>query len=152
MTINSEINNNIAPDSSFLDQLALNVENQTKVIGSIHQDRSESKTSKQKFEDLHELAQRLILNAFSDNKEVTPSEPCPSASEFFKKKSVGKASDLLSTSLLNNYKCHVEISTGLVTALFNGVFLRDREDFPCNFSFFLYTERNHWQQLTERLT
>ena len=44
--IQQDITSNLVPDSSFLDQLALNVKNQTKVMESIQQDRSDSNKSR----------------------------------------------------------------------------------------------------------
>ena len=90
-----------------------------------------------KFDDLHDSCKRLILNASSSNGESMLDKPCETATKFYKKKSIGKASDYLSTTLFQDFKCCVDISTGLVTALFDGNFLCDKEDSPSNFSFFL---------------
>ena len=118
---NSRISNN---DLSFFNELALNVRSQTQVMENIRLDQAESrKNTKAKFEDFHDSCKRLILNASSINRESTKDEPCKTASEFYKKKSVGKASDFLSTTLAQEFKCCTDISTGLVSALFNGNFL-----------------------------
>ena len=95
------------------------------------------KSKKNSFEDLHDSSKRLILNASSSNGESTPDSICNYAKMFFNIKSVGKASDYLATTLAQDFKCCVQISTVLVTALCDGNFLRDKEDSPGNFSFFM---------------
>ena len=49
--------------------------------------------------------------------------------------------DFLAVTLTNELGCIVNIESGLVTALFHGHFLREREDSPGNFSFFLVPKK-----------
>ena len=71
---------------------------------------------------------------------MTPVKPSLKCETVFKKKSVSQAKQYLIESLADK-GCIVEIETGLVTALVNGQFLRDREDTPSNFSIFLVPKR-----------
>ena len=79
----------------------------------------------------------LILNASSTDGITAAILPTDSCKEFYMKKNISKALDLLSTTMSQEYECCVQLETGLVTALHAGHFLRDREDSPSNFSFFL---------------
>ena len=108
-----------------------------KMQDSVEQSSSDRK---EKFGDLHDSTKLLILNASSRNGEVTPIKPSLTCEAFFKKKSVSQSKQFLIESL-SDAGCIVEIETGLVTALVNGQFLRDREDTPSNFSIFLVSQR-----------
>ena len=50
--------------------------------------------------------------------------------------------DYLHNTLTQDSECCVMIDTGLVTALHVGHFVRDRDDSPSNFSFFLTPKRH----------
>lgn len=66
--------------SSFFNELDLNVQQQTKVMESICLDNAESRSiQKLKFENLHDLFQRLILNASSLNRESILDSPVTTA-------------------------------------------------------------------------
>ena len=86
---------------------------------------------------MHDSSKLLILNASSEDGNIAPETPIETCIQFFKQKTLAKALDFLQTSLTNNFNCCVAIELGLVTALYSGHFLRDREDSPSNFSFFL---------------
>ena len=130
-------------NTDAIQQLATSVQNQTDLIEELKQSRTEaSKEKKQKFADLHESAQRLILNASSQNGEVTPSTPSTNCASFFSKSSATKAANYLSTTLQDTYKCNPDLQSGFTQALFDGHFLCDREDSPSNFSFFLCPRKN----------
>ena len=137
-----------APPSSTtntdaIQQLAVSVQNQTDLIEELKQSRTEaSKEKKQKFADLHESAQRLVLNASSQNGEVTPANPSTNCITFYSKSSAAKAANYLTSTLQDTYKCTPDLQTGFTQALFDGHFLRDREDSPSNFSFFLCPRKN----------
>jgi len=62
-------------NASNLDELTLSIRTQTSVLEQFHQDRKEEKDKKNKFDNLHESTQRLILNASSLNGERTPDKP-----------------------------------------------------------------------------
>ena len=96
-----------------------------------------SSTKNKKFEDLHEAAKQMIMNATSTDGEEKGLEMAETCKEFFTKKNLSIAKDYLIETMNSRFKCVVEIDTGLVTALANGHFLRDRADTPSNFSFFL---------------
>ena len=104
-----------------------------KIQGNVEQSSSDKK---EKFGDLHDSTKLLILNVSSKNGEVTPIKPSLTCEVFFKNKSVSQSKQFLIESL-SDAGCIVEIETGLVTALVNGQFLRDREDTPSNFCIFL---------------
>ena len=108
-----------------------------KIQESVAQNPSDKK---EKFDNLHESTKLLILNASSRNGEVTPIKPSLQCETFFKKKSASQAKQYLIDSLADKW-CIVEIETGLVTALVNWQFPRDREDTPSNFSIFLVSKR-----------
>ena len=133
---NTEIQNN--QNGEMFLALANSIQVQTQFFEKFQQDRAADKEEKRhKFDDLHESSKQLILNASSidcHSPSTTPSHHC---SEFFKKQSVSKAADYLTTTLTQEFNCCVTIESGLVTALYSGHFQRDREDSPGNFSFFL---------------
>ena len=56
---------------------------------------------------------------------------------FLAKRPFPRPLDYLQTTLDQELECCVHIDTGLIAALHAGHFLRDREDSPSNFSFFL---------------
>ena len=118
--------------------LANSIQVQTQFFEQFQQDRKADKDEKrQKFDDLHESSKTLILNASSTDGHSPTETPSAHCCEFFKKQSVSKAADYLTTTLTQEYNCCVSIESGLVTALYSGHFQRDREDSPGNFSFFL---------------
>ena len=84
----------------------------------------------------------MILNASSQNKEVTPATPSSHCNEFFKKSSAAKAGSFLTTTLKDTYNCFPDFQPGFIQALYDGHFLRDREDSPSNFSIFLCPRLN----------
>ena len=119
-----------------LHELASNIKSQTLVLEKMRQDKSEEKGAK-KWESLHESSKRMILHASSTNGESTPSNPGKLCSEFYNKTTVGKVMDFLATTLKEEQGCIIDLSPGLVSALLSGKFVRDREDSPNNFSFFM---------------
>jgi len=126
---------NAAADSA-LHELSGNIKNQTDVLEKMRQDKAEeSKEKNHKFDSLHESTKRLILNASSVDGESIPSVPEETCKLFYAKTTVGKAMDYLAMTLREKFGCVVEISTGLVSALYTGKFIREREDSPSNFSF-----------------
>ena len=125
-------------NDEIIQSLAHSINNQTLVFESFRQEKQEEKEEKKnKFADLHDTTKLLIMNASSIDAESIPNEPTTSCKEFFNKKNISKAMDFLLTTLSQDLKCCVDIDTGLVTALYAGQFLRDRDDSPSNFSFFL---------------
>jgi hypothetical protein len=96
--------------------------------------REEKKT---KFSDLHDSCKRLILNASSQNGAVAAGTPSIHCEEFYRKSSAAKAGNYLVSTLKDTYGCHPEFQQGFIQAIYDGHFLRDREDSPSNFSFFL---------------
>ena len=118
--------------------MANSLQNQTDLIEELKVGREEARTeNKVKFDDLHGSSSRLILNATSQNGEVTPGKPSTHCSEFYSKTSAAKAGNYLVSTLKDTYKCHPDLQQGLVQALYDGHFLRDREDSPSNCIFFL---------------
>ena len=125
-------------NTDAVQQLAVNLQNQTDLIEELKIGREEARSEKKvKFDDLHGSSSRLILNASSQNGEVTPGKPSSHCAEFFAKTSASKAGNFLVTTLKDEYSCHPDLQQGLIQALYDGHFLRDREDTPGNFSFFL---------------
>lgn len=129
----------VSPEAqAAINALASNLQNQTTVLEQFRQERSEARDEKKnKFEHLHDSAKLLILNASSSDGESIPSTPAESCIKFYEKSTVGKAMDYLSTTLQEKYQCQTDLSSGLVSALYSGRFLRERSDSPSNFSFFL---------------
>ena len=124
-------------DDTVVQSLADSINNQSNLLEAFRQEKAEEKEKTNRFDALHDSSKLLILNASADGSNITPSNPTTTCEEFFKKKNLSKASDYLITTLTQDYECCVQIDTGLITALFSGHFLRDREDSPSNFSFFL---------------
>ena len=124
--------------AEIIQTLAYSINSQTDVLEQMRQDKQDASTEKQsKFNDLHDSTKQMILNASSTDGETTPDEPTEHCTEFFKKKNISKALDYLQTTLERSLECCAHIDTGLATALYAGHFLREREDSPSNFSFFL---------------
>ena len=131
-----------ATNSQMFQNLAASIESQTQLFESIRQEKQEEKLEKQnKYLELHDSARSLILNASSEDGLNTQLEPSGHCIEFYNKKNISKAMDYLLTTLTHEYKCCVTMDTGLVTALYSGHFLRDRDDSPSNFSFFLLPKK-----------
>ena len=128
----------VVGNTDAIQQLANSLQNQTDLIEELKVGRKEARNEKKvKFDDLRGSSSRLILNASSQNGEVTPVKPSTHCLEFYSKSSTAKASNYLITTLKDTYKCHPDLQHGFVQALYDGHFLRDREDAPSNFSFFL---------------
>ena len=130
--------NNTNVNEDIIQSLAHSIDNQTLIFENIRQDKQEEKEEKKnKFSDLHDTTKLLIMNASSIDAESVPDDPVTSCKEFFNKKNISKAMDFMLTTLSQDLRCCVDIDTGLVTALYAGQFLRDRDDSPSIFSFFL---------------
>ena len=125
-------------NTDAIQQLATSLQNQTDLIEELKVGCEEARDEKKvKFDDLHGLSGCLILNALSQNGGVTPGKASSYCLEFYSKTSAAKASNFLVTTMKDTYKCHPGLQQGLVQALYNGHFLRNREDSPRYFSFFL---------------
>ena len=125
-------------NNEVIQSLAHSIDTQTILFENMRQEKAEEKEEKQnKYSDLHDSTKLLILNASSHDGECTPDQPVQSCIDFFNKKNISKALDFLTMSLSQELNCCVNIETGLVTALYSGHFVRDREDSPSNFSFFM---------------
>ena len=130
--------NNNGVNDAIIQSLTYSIDNQTTLFENLRQEKQDEKEEKlNKYGDLHDSTKLLILNASSPDGEITPIEPVLNCKEFFNKKNVTKALDYLESTLTQDLGCCVSIETGLVTALYSGHFLRDREDSPSNFSFFM---------------
>ena len=128
--------------SQMFQNLAASIESQTQLFESICLEKHDEKLEKQnKYLELHDSAKSLILNASSEDGLNSLAEPSGHCIEFYNKKNISKAMDYLLTTLTHEYKCCVTMDTGLVTALYSGHFLRDRDDSPGNFSFFLLPKK-----------
>ena len=124
--------------ADIVQTLAHSITSQTEVWEKMRQDKQTAKEEKDnKFSNLHDSARLMILNASSIDGEDTPGTPTTHCTNFFSRKNISKALDYLQTTLDHEMECCVHIDTGLVAALHAGHFLRDREDSPSNFSFFL---------------
>ena len=131
-----------AASSEMMQSLALSIKQASKVMEKFREDKLTETIKKDKFLNLHESAQRMILNASSISGETSPEKPSQSCSKFFSKSSVSQAKEFLSTSLEEDYGCCVELQDGFVSALFAGHFTRDRADIPSNFSLFLVPKKS----------
>lgn len=119
-------------------ELSGSIRNNTLVMEKFRQENSEARSEKKNiFGSLHDSAQLLILNASSTNGEFIPTSPVQTCKEFYEKSTVGKAMDFFDTTMKEKFNCYADISTGFITALYTGKFLRERSDSPSNFSFFL---------------
>ena len=140
-SIQNSLDNNSSTDtqsSQMFQNLAASIETQTQLFESIRQEKQEEKLEKQnKYLDLHDSAKLLILNASCEDGISCPIEPSGHCIEFYNKNNISKAMDYILSTLTHEYKCCVTMDTGLITALYSGHFLRDRDDSPSNFSFFL---------------
>ena len=138
----SNNSNNGGMNEEIIQSLTHSIDNQTILFESLRQDKQDEKEEKtNKYGDLHDSTKLLILNASSVEGDLVPTEPVLSCKDFFNKKNISKALDFLDTSLSQDLGCCVSIDTGLVTALYSGHFLRDREDSPSNFSFFMIPKK-----------
>ena len=125
-------------NETMIQSLAHSIDNQTLLFENMRQEKQDEKDAKlNKYAELHDSTKLLLCNASSTDAETALEEPVESCKEFFNKKNLSKALDYLVTSLSQDLKCCVSIETGLVTALHGGHFLRDKEDSPSNFSFFM---------------
>ena len=133
---NTSIGNQIS--NEMLQSLSNSIQHQSDLFETFQREKKEDRDEKKnKYSDLHDSSQQLILNASSVDGRIAPEEPTTQCIDFFMKKNISKAMDFLMTTLTQDLRCCVDIDTGLVTALFGGHFIRDREDSPSNFSFFL---------------
>ena len=124
--------------ADIVQTLAHSINTQTDVWEKMRQDKKEaSKEKSNKFSNLHDSTQLMILNASSLDGEDSPGIPTDHCTNFFAKTNISKALDYLQTTLDQEMECCVQLETGLIAALHAGHFLRDREDSPGNFSFFL---------------
>ena len=124
--------------ANIVQTLAHSITSQTEVWEKMRQDKIDAKDEKSnKFTDLHDSTQLMILNASSIDGEDAPGVPTDYCTTFFGKKNISKALDYLQTTLDQEMECCIQLDTGLVAALHAGHFTRDREDSPGNFSFFL---------------
>ena len=147
--LNNDPNNNQV-SNEMLQSLSNSIQHQTDLFETFQREKQEDKDDKKnKYTDLHDSSQQLILNASSADGITAPEEPTAQCIEFFKKKNISKAMDFLTTTLSQDLRCCVDIGSGLVTALFSGHFIRDREDSPSNFSFFLTPKKQ--PMTTDRL-
>ena len=129
----------ITPD--IFQTLAYNINSQTEIFEKTRQDKQDAKNEKfNRFDNLHNSRQLMILNASSTDGETTPENPTDHCTEFCSKTNISKALDYLQTSLDHELDCCVHIESGLVASLHAGHVLREREDSPSNFSFFANTE------------
>lgn len=125
-------------DTAAIHALANNVKEQADILERMRQDKSAERDEKKiKFDKLHDSTKNLILQASSPNRECTPLSPVKTCTNFYEKTTVAKAMDYLKMVMKEKLNCSVDISTGLVTALYTGKFTRERDDAPCNFSFFM---------------
>ena len=135
-------NNGSGFNDEIIQSLTHSIDNQTVLFESLRQEKQDEKEEKSnKYSDLHDSTKRLILNASSIDGESIPTEPIITCLNFFNKKNISKALDFLESSLSQDLKCCATVETGLVTALYNGHFLRDRDDSPSNFSFFMIPKK-----------
>ena len=124
--------------TDIVQTLAYSINSQTEIFEKMRQDKQDSKNEKtNRFDNLHDSCQLMILNASSTDGETIPESPTDHCAEFFSKKNISKALDYLQTTLDHELNCCVQIESGLVASLHAGHFLREREDSPSNFSFFL---------------
>ena len=136
-TVTNYNQNPQAISDEVVQSLAQSINTQSQLFETFRQEKSDEKEKSNKFETLHDSTKMLILNASSTDGITAAILPTDSCKEFYMKKNISKALDLLSTTMSQEYECCVQLETGLVTALHAGHFLRDREDSPSNFSFFL---------------
>lgn len=124
--------------SPAIQELAGNVREQATILEKMRQDKSNKREEKkQRFDKLHDSTKNMILQASSEDGEAVPSLPAETCQNFYEKTTVAKAMDYLKITMKDKFNCSVDISTGLVTALYTGNFVRERDDAPCNFSFFM---------------
>ena len=127
-------------DSSLV--LATNIQNQTSMMERLIDKRdAEKEGKKSKFENLSDSSKNLMLNASSPDGEYVPLTPQASCTNFFSKKDGAKARDLLEETLELKIGCVVSVDKGAALALYAGVFVRDIDDLPSNFSFFLVPKK-----------
>jgi len=137
-SISPDPNTQPLANTDAVQQLAASVQNQTNLMEEIKKGREDAKEEKKtKFSDLHDSCQRLILNASSQNGVVAAGKPSSHCEEFYRKSSAAKAGNYLASILKDVYGCHPDFQQGFIQAIYDGHYLRDREDSPSNFSFFL---------------
>ena len=118
--------NNVSPtatgrsspiDSQVMQQLNLSVQKNTDLIERLDSAKESDRDSKKaKFDDLSDSSKNLILNASSNNGEVTPGAPNRLCAKFYSKKTSAKAKDFLQDTLTNTFNCIISLDHGMATA------------------------------------
>ena len=99
--------------------------------------RKAKEIKKKKFDDISELSKALILNASAaENALCTHATPCRTCEDFYAKKNALKAQEFLE-EFLKTAGCVAKVNQGMSLALYAGLFLRDVDDLPGNFTIFL---------------
>eukprot|EP00978_Attheya_sp_CCMP212_P016939 scaffold44783_cov43-Attheya_sp.AAC.2 len=134
----------ISPSASVQDvtmqAIATGMMINNKTLEKMHDQRTTvSEDKKKKFNKLHAVRVRMILNASSEDRSgVTPTAPCKDIQGFYECKTVGEAKIHLEHSLSTVYGCIINFSTGFVTALYSGAFIWDcpgKRNNWCGFQF-----------------
>ena len=102
---------------------------------------SSESSDKKGFMKLDKAVRNMILNTLSSNSEIQAGAPCPACENFFRQSSHGSAKLSFIRSMKYDYGALVDVSTEVITSLFNGGFAWSHEDSPSNFSLFSFPER-----------
>ena len=136
-----EVNNTEA-----LSQLATNVSKQTVILQQLNnlaEDRSSKKIKKKGVNAIHPSFKAMILAASSTDADATFTTPVTTCTEFFNQIPAVHTKIHLLQTLTHVFRCTVNISVPLATALFYGNFLWDRPDTPNNLCSLLFTKPSY---------
>jgi hypothetical protein len=102
---------------------------------------AQSSAEKKGFSKLDESVKNLILNASAPNCKIAAGEPSVQCKTFFKQSSHGNARLNFIRTLKHKFNAPTEVSSGVITSLYNGCFNWEHKDSPSNFSMFSFPEK-----------
>ena len=136
-----EVNNTEA-----LRQLTTNVSEQTTILQQLNnlaEDRRSEKSKKKGINAIQPSFKAMILAVSSTDSDAPATTPVTTCTEFFDQISTVHAKIHLLQTLTHVFRCIIDISEPLATALFYGNFLWDRPNTPNNFCSLLFTKPSH---------
>jgi hypothetical protein len=125
------------PDGNALEKVTRSLD-QIVEKGLMNSASPEAPTNKKSFEHrLSSISKTLILTASAPNSSTIPTEPSPTARDFFEQKNAAEAKAFLYHQLIIIRKLPLHLQAGLATAMYSGYFFWDTMGTPSNFSLFL---------------
>ena len=129
--------------TSAVQKLSTNIHNHTEWKERSKSEKCQwSHIIKKVLQNLHERVQTMILNASATTNQVMPAALCISCEDLFKKPNLGKALQLMNTTINDNYNWFSDIQEVAVTAVLRGCFMCDHDDTQSTF-IYLTSQRNN---------